>query len=86
MLKNAKDSCAAEALEIATYTALARLARTAGDAKTERLAKSMLGDEQQMLDRLLKEIPRLTDAVARAEFDGERLLRRDRDRRRRRGA
>jgi ferritin-like metal-binding protein YciE len=71
VLKNAKDSCAAEALEIATYTALARLARTAGDAKTERLAKSVLADEQRMLDRLLKEIPRLTDAVARAEFDGE---------------
>ena len=31
----------------------------------------MLGDEQKMLDRLLKEIPRLTDAVAGAEFDGE---------------
>ena len=71
VLKNAKDSCAAEALEIATYTALARLARTAGDAQTERLAKSVLTDEQKMLDRLLKEIPRLTDAVARAEFDGE---------------
>ena len=71
VLKNAKDSCAAEALEIATYTALARLARSAGDAKTERLAKSVLGDEQRMLDRLLKEIPRLTDAVARAEFDGD---------------
>ncbi len=70
VLKNAKDSCAAEALEIATYTALGRLARTAGDAKTERLAKSVLADEQRMLDRLLKEIPRLTDAVARAEFDG----------------
>ena len=40
MLKNAKDSCAAEALEIATYTALARLARVVGDGKTERLAKS----------------------------------------------
>ena len=40
VLKNAKDSCAAEALEIATYTALARLARTAGDTETERLAKS----------------------------------------------
>ena len=71
VLKNAKDSCAAEALEIATYTSLARLARTADDAKTERLAKSILGDEQKMLDRLLREIPRLTDAVARAEFDGE---------------
>ena len=71
VLKNAKDSCAAEAQEIATYTALARLARTASDTKTERLAKSILGDEQKMLDRLLREIPRLTDAVAQAEFDGE---------------
>jgi len=69
VLKNAKDSCAAEALEIATYTALARLARTAGDAETERLAKSVLADEQRMLDRLLKEIPRLTDAVSQAEVD-----------------
>ena len=71
VLKNAKDSCAAEAQEIATYTALARLARQAGDTKTERLANSILGDEQSMLDRLLREIPRLTDAVARAEFDGQ---------------
>jgi ferritin-like metal-binding protein YciE len=69
VLKNAKDSCAAESLEIATYTAIARLARIAGDSKTERLAESILGDEQRMLDRLLREIPRLTDAVARAEFD-----------------
>ena len=71
VLKNAKDSCAAEAQEIATYTALARLARAADDATTERLAKSVLGDEQKMLDRLLREIPRLTDAVAAAEFDGD---------------
>ena len=71
VLKNAKDSCAAEALEIATYTALARLARTSDDAKTERLAKSIAKDEQRMLDLLLREIPRLTDAMARAQFDGE---------------
>jgi ferritin-like metal-binding protein YciE len=71
VLKNAKDSCAAEAQEIATYTALARLACTAGDATTERLANTVLGDEQKMLDRLLREIPRLTDAVAHAEFDGD---------------
>ena len=71
VLKNAKDSASAEALEIATYTALAQLARVTGDSETERLAKSIMGDEQKMLDRLLKEIPRLTDAVARAEFGGE---------------
>jgi ferritin-like metal-binding protein YciE len=71
VLKNAKDACASEALETATYTSLAQLASAAGDKDTERLARSVLKDEQRMLDRLLKEIPRLTDAVARAEFDGE---------------
>ena len=44
---------------------------TPATAKTERLANSVLGDEQRMLDRLLREIPRLTDAVASAEFDGD---------------
>ena len=34
MLKNAKDACATEALEIATYTALERLARAVGDDET----------------------------------------------------
>jgi ferritin-like metal-binding protein YciE len=71
VLKNAKDSCAAEALEIATYTSLARLAGAAGDEKTKRLANAALKDEQRMLERVLDEIPRLTDAVARAEFDGD---------------
>ena len=69
-MKNAKDSCAAESLEIATYTAIAQLARIAGDTETERLADSILRDEQRMLDRLLKELPHLTNAVACAEFDG----------------
>ena len=41
-----------------------------GDQKTERLANSVLEDEQRMLERLFDELPRLTDAVARAEFDG----------------
>ena len=71
VLKNAKDACAGEALEIATYTSLARLARVAGDTETERLANSVLKDEQRMLDRVLGELPRLTDAVARAEFEGD---------------
>ena len=69
VLKNAKDDCAAEALEIATYSAIEHLARQAGDEQTAELAASILAEERRMLDRLLEEIPKLTDAVARAELD-----------------
>jgi len=70
VLKNAKDAAASEALEIATYTALQRLAERAGDQDTARLAKSILADEQKMLDRVLREIPKLTDAVFGADVKG----------------
>jgi len=72
VLKNAKDACATEALEIATYTALERLARSVGDATTADLAASILSDEQKMLDRVLREIPKLTDAVIKADVEGNR--------------
>ena len=67
VLKNAKDACATEALEIATYTALEQLARSVGDETTARLAASIRADEEKMLERVLQEIPRLTDAVVGAE-------------------
>jgi len=71
VLKNAKDDCATEALEIATYTAIERLASAHGDRETAQLATDILADEQRMLDRLLnEEIPKLTDAVARADIEG----------------
>jgi ferritin-like metal-binding protein YciE len=70
VLKNAKDACATEALEIATYTALEQLAQSVGDDETARLAKSIRADEQRMLDRILKEIPKLTEAVVRADIRG----------------
>ena len=70
VLKNAKDACATEALEIATYTAIERLADSVGDKVTQALADSIRADEQKMLDRLLREIPRLTEAVVRAEIRG----------------
>jgi ferritin-like metal-binding protein YciE len=69
VLKNAKDMCAAEALEIATYTALERFAGSVGDDVTARLAASIRADEEKMLARVLREIPRLADVVARAEAD-----------------
>jgi ferritin-like metal-binding protein YciE len=70
VLKNAKDASASEALEIATYTALERLADRAGDQQTAKLAASILADEQKMLERVLREIPKLTDAVFRADVKG----------------
>jgi ferritin-like metal-binding protein YciE len=72
LLKNAKDDCATEALEIATYTAIERLARDNGDRETAQLAASIIADERRMLDRLLdEEIPKLTAAVGAAEVQPE---------------
>jgi ferritin-like metal-binding protein YciE len=70
ILKNAKDACATEALEIATYTAIERLATSVGDTETATLAASIRADEEKMLERILREIPKLTDAVVGAEVDG----------------
>jgi ferritin-like metal-binding protein YciE len=71
VLKNAKDAHATEALEIATYAALERLARTVGDVTTAQLAQSIRSDEERMLARVLREIPKLTDAVVGADVKGE---------------
>jgi ferritin-like metal-binding protein YciE len=71
VLKNAKDACATEALEIATYTAIERFASAIGDQETAKLAASILADEEKMLQRILREIPKLTDAVVRADVRGK---------------
>src|SRR3954468_3583229 len=71
VLKNAKDACATEALEIATYTALERLARSVGDDDTAKLAASIRADEEKMLQRVLRELPKLTDAVVGADIKGD---------------
>ena len=75
VLKNAKDACATEALEIATYTALERLATGVGDEQTARLAASIRGDEERMLERIMRELPKLTDAVVGADVEGQAVLR-----------
>jgi ferritin-like metal-binding protein YciE len=71
VLKNAKDACASEELEIATYTALERLALKVGDEQTAKLAASIRRDEERMLKRVTLEIPKLTDAVVRAEIEDQ---------------
>jgi ferritin-like metal-binding protein YciE len=71
VLKNAKDACATEALEIATYTALERLTRAVGDEQTAALAASVRADEEKMLDRILREIPKLTEAVVGTDIEDD---------------
>ena len=71
VLKNAKDACATEALEIATYTSIERLAHAVGDEQTAKLAASIRADEEKMLERILREIPKLTGAVVGADIEGE---------------
>ncbi len=71
VLKNAKDACATEALEIATYIALEHVARELGDKTTAALAVSIRGDEEAMLQRIERELPALAKAVVdgRGSYD-----------------
>jgi ferritin-like metal-binding protein YciE len=71
VLANARQGCAAEALEIATYRALEALGRELGDAKTAGLAQRIRGDEERMLEELHQLIPALAGAAVRAEADGD---------------
>jgi len=70
VLKNAKDACATEALEIATYIALEELARQVDDDRTAELAASIRADEEAMLERIERELPALTRAVVAADSKG----------------
>ena len=49
MLKNARDECATEALEIATYDVLESVAKAAGDRPTAKLAADHRAQEERML-------------------------------------
>ncbi|HEY5287806.1 MAG TPA: DUF892 family protein [Solirubrobacteraceae bacterium] len=69
ILKNAKDACATEALEIATYTAIEQLARSVGDDVTAELAIKIRGEEERMLERVMREIPKLAAVIVAAEHD-----------------
>ena len=68
MLKNAKTEFQSEAEEIGTYSAIQTLAKIVGDRETEQLASAILREEKRMAGFLEKLIPKLTQAVAKAEI------------------
>lgn len=71
MLKNAKDECATEALEIATYDGLEAAARAAGDSKTAELAVRHRKQEERMLADLREQVARLS-TITLEDRTGER--------------
>ena len=63
MLKNARDECATEALEIATYDVLETVAKAAGDRPTAKLAADHRAQEERMLADLRAMIAKLAVAT-----------------------
>ena len=63
MLKNARDECATEAIEIAVYDALETVAKAAGDRVTAKLARDHRADEEKMLADLRATITTLAVAA-----------------------
>ena len=70
LLKNAKDECATEALEIATYDALEQVALELDDALTAEIAAQHRDEEEAMLAALREHIPALARDAVRAEVYG----------------
>jgi ferritin-like metal-binding protein YciE len=66
-LKNARTEFAQEANEIGMYSAIETLALGLNDKDTAALARTILRDERRMFTFLEREIPRLSEAVARSE-------------------
>lgn len=67
MVRNARDEVVTEALEIATYDYVERLARNLGDTETAELAADIRADEEAMLADLRGFMGELTDRVVRSQ-------------------
>lgn len=67
MVRNARDEIVTEALEIATYDYIERLARNLGDNQTAELAADIRSEEEAMLDDLRGFVGELTDRVVRSQ-------------------
>jgi ferritin-like metal-binding protein YciE len=64
VLRNVRADAASEALEVATYTAVERLAAASGDQTTARLAAEIRASEERMLEYLRAVVVELADDLA----------------------
>jgi ferritin-like metal-binding protein YciE len=69
LVRNARDECASEAMEIAMYEAIEQFARDLGDETTAELAAGIRADEERVLGELHDAIPNLVDDVYRTEVE-----------------
>jgi ferritin-like metal-binding protein YciE len=74
VLRNVRAESASSALEVATYTAIERLAEATGDEETARMAGQLRADEEEMLEYLRSAVVELSDELAgrRPEAGGQR--------------
>jgi ferritin-like metal-binding protein YciE len=71
VLRNVRAEAASEALEIATYTAIERIAAAEDDEETALLAADIRADEEEMLEYLKHAVVELSDVLAgKAEVAG----------------
>jgi hypothetical protein len=64
VLRNVRAESASEALEVATYTAIERLAEAEGDEETARLAREIRADEERMAEYLREAVVEMSDRLA----------------------
>jgi ferritin-like metal-binding protein YciE len=75
VLKNVRDACATEALEIAQYDAIEEVAKAADDPKTAQVIADIRADEERMLETLRGEIPALAATLVGDEKLAHRAAR-----------
>jgi ferritin-like metal-binding protein YciE len=71
LVRNARDECASEAMEIAMYETIEEFARRLGDEPTAELAASIRADEERALATLRQAIPTLAADVYLSEVEGK---------------
>ncbi|HKN94054.1 MAG TPA: hypothetical protein VJU60_06975, partial [Thermoleophilaceae bacterium] len=74
VLRNVRAESASEALEVATYIAIERLAEAESDETTAKLAREIRGDEERMAEYLREAVVEISDRLGgrRPEAGGGR--------------